>query len=723
MATITLTDTAGLTAALQINDDSFLAKAGLQKLVADAKSVILEFGKPAGQAMLKEVELGPAFTSPDLLSSGPWTLKLAAGILPELTVATAKDGTLFGTDKVSPAITIEPNQAWVSFKVAVNISAAASATVNAFGVAVKANSAIACTTFALSPVAGQPAPTLRDAFAACLSDYSVATGHDAIRKQRTGTINQTEISGSLTLKATVAVPCTLNALAAADVPLHTTVSVQPDVTAQVSGTVKVSGDFIFRSHKLSDTEVRIGMYKKRGISLAATFTAGAGLEGEAGSTDVLGTILNHALPGIDLVKVGLHDAASGQLNAQAAALNAAIKDNIDGTLTAQVNACFSSALTNQAAVVYTVRLEEGDTAATNGALDQALGGNWSALAHLGNATRDGALTVDTVEKKGSLTLNLFGVYSATAVSDYIKSCTVLVDPTGQVSLVNSTETSRIRASAAPYASDTNKLRKALLDDFVCTATYAAVAGALQLQLSANQFYLSYQQTMNSRDMKRNVLIGYALNTVPKGAMNDVLSANAALTHAWVDAAIRYNQQALLNVFFSDPVAMQARLEPAFEDAGRKALTSLLDPEDADDRTRLRALEDDTWQQMSALGNTAQFGKISQFKGFAPYQVDQIAKDWECIRWWAPVIATVGPVLRDTLQAVKNTTARDPTNDPRVMQEQKRLAEVLGAVTRASSPAFIGTPGWSEAVMFTLSQQTGTATMEFVWDKNRRAFPA
>ena len=257
-----------------------------------------------------------------------------------------------------------------------------------------------------------------------------------------------------------------------------------------------------------------GVYKAHGTTLSVSFTAGAGIEGDIGSTDVLGKILNKALPGIDVTKAGID-------GDNADALNAAIKDGLDRSLSAQMNATFSASLTDEAAVLYQIKLDPSD--AVDAALGKALHGDWTQLEKLsvqtpGAVRRLRNIAVETTEKSLAFNLNLFGFYSAVSVDDYVKSCTVLVDDTGQISIIDKSDASRISASSAPFAADKDKLRKALMEDFVCTATYAVVAGKLKLDITATQSYFDYDRSMSHTNMKENVMLGYALGLIPFGSL-------------------------------------------------------------------------------------------------------------------------------------------------------------------------------------------------------------
>ena len=97
----------------------------------------------------------------------------------------------------------------------------------------------------------------------------------------------------------------MNALASANLLFNDAASIQPSVTLELATSLQVSGDFLVRSYKISDDVLRIGLYKKHGSTLTVSFTAGAGVGGDIGNDDVLGALLNAALPGVDSAKAGI----------------------------------------------------------------------------------------------------------------------------------------------------------------------------------------------------------------------------------------------------------------------------------------------------------------------------------------------------------------------------------------------------------------------------------
>jgi hypothetical protein len=712
MADISITSNFGLSEDIEIRDSSPLAKAKLTQLTSVAKEFFAEFKKPIDQADVKRLAFGATATSPNLLSDGITHLTFGAGINCGIEILTSSDGSLFGKDQFALSIPIETDQVWLGVDVDVLAKANVAASSNWVGVSLEGDSSLTCTTYSLFNALNGSLPLLCDACATGFNNFSITTAPDDVREQPPGTVNQTECSGTLTAKVTLSQPYTLNALASANLPFNATASIQPEVTLSLAGSIAISGDFIFRSYKVSDGIVQIGIYKKHGSTFAAKFTAGVGVGGDINNQDVLGKLLNLALPGDDV--------SSSISKDDADKLGKVIKDSIDRSLTAELNATCSAAYTDEAALAYEIRLDDGDLQSTETALKSGLQGDWTLLSGLTNARCIRNIVVDTVEKKRSITLNLFGVYSATCYSDYVKTCTILSDESGQVSIIDKVNFNRIGATSDPYESDSNKLQRALMEDFVCTATYAVVSEKLNVQLSVAQSYLDYQRNMSWDEMNQNIQLGYVLGLIPNGDLDSTLNATQSFPHACVTATVRYNSDAVMNMFFKDRVNLVARTQDDLEQTGREMMIGMLDPLDPTDKERIAVLQDNnTWTAMDSVGNTNAFGTIDGLRNLEPTLLPVVTSDWVSIRWWADTVDRVGPILGETLKALQNVTAGDPSRDPNFMKQQAHLENALGAVTRNTNAAFVH--GWGVAVIFALSSRHGSAEMDLVWGSNRRHF--
>ena len=711
MASVKITDNVNLTTEMALREDSILAKAKLTQLAATAGTLFKDFNKPIDMADEKSAALGAMFDSPSLLNDDLGALSIQTGINCGLSIKTAADKLLFEDDGFSPVIPIVASQAWmgVEFDLFAGMSGAAST--NGVGVSLAADGKISCATYTLFSMS--PLPQLIDAAATAFSNFSLSTSAAAIRKQPAGTVNVTDVSGSVTTSVSFDQPFSLNALASANLPFNVSASIQPKVTLELAGSVEITGDFLVRCYKISDSVARMGIYKKHGTSLSVSLTAAAGIQGKVAGDDVLAMLLKTALHGVDV-------AAAGITGANAATLNDVIRRGMNRSLSAQVNATCSAAFTHEAALLYDVQLDAGDATATDAALGLALHGNWTSLETLPNARRIRNISVETVEKQRSLTVNLLGFYSAISTTDYLKTCTILVDDAGHVTITDKIDASRISASTSPYAADSDKLRQALMEDFLCTATYAVMSGRLNLDLSVMQSYAYYKRNMSREDMRESVLLGYSLGLIPRGSLDATLQDTPSFNHAYINAVVRYDTAALMSVFYKDPASRMQRTNAELEQAGREAMCALLDPSDPTNAVRLAVLKNpDAWNQMDEIGNVAAFHSIPALSRLGATELAVVSADWISIVWWATAVSRIAPALSAAMDALNKAPADKPTEDPEFLKARAKLSNVLGAVTRNTSAAFVH--GWGAAVMFALSGMHGVAEMDLTWNSKNLHF--
>jgi hypothetical protein len=713
MAIVKITDDVNAAVDIQLRDDSLLAKFKLSELTSTSANLLQDFRKPIDQAEVVVVALGATFASPNLVNEDLGALSISAGINSGFCIKTAKDKLLFGDDGFSPTIPISANEAWLGVDFDISTTVSGSASTNGVGVSLNADGKVKCSTYTLFPVTAPPLPLLGDSIGTAFGNFSLATSASAIRKQPVGTVNAIEVSGSITVCASFDQPFTLNPLASASLPLNLNAAVQPSVTLEIGSSLELTGDLIVRCHKVSESAVRMGVYKMHGSTVSVSMTAGAGIEGKIGGDDVLSALLNKALPGVDVAAAGIN-------GENATALNDIIRDGMNRSLSAQFNATCSAAFTDEAALLYEIQLDGGDTVATDNALGLALRGRWSALEGLPNAKRLRNIAVETVERKRSLSLNLLGFYSATSTEDYLKSCTILVDEMGHVTITEKIDASRISASTSPSAADSSKLRRALMEDFLCTATYAALGGKLSLNLSVTQSYSQYSRNMSPADARESVLLGYSLGLIPSGSLDSVLAITPAFYHAFVSVNVQYDMPALMRVFYNDPTLKTPRSHAELEQAGRAAMAALLDASDPTNTVRLSVLGNaDTWSQMDGIGNVAAFHTIPSLSSLGATQLGVVGADWVTIAWWADAMSKIAPALAAAMSALNAASVGDPTQDPDFMKSRAKLSSVLGGVTRNTSAPFAH--GWGTAVMFALSGMHGAASMDLNWNSKNLYF--
>lgn len=715
MSTIKITDSAGAIANVTIRDDSPVAKAKLTDLVTSAKEIVNSFGKQVDQSDIGSVLLGAQFTSPNLLSGAP-SLSIKTGADCVLAVITSKDKSLFADDSFSEAIPILAGQCWIEFGTDIAVEADFSASSNGFGVALAGSAGLTVSTYTLMDA--PPLPSLGDAIAEAMGNFSLSSSAKEIRSQKPGTVNVSDLSGSVKLTGRYSFPFDINPLATANLPFNFKVEVAPTATAKVSGSISVVGDFLVRSHKVSSDLLRIGIYKKSGTTLAATVTIEAGIAIDGGSTDLAGALLNSALPGVDVAKTGLPSDLVKQFNS-------VIKDGLDRSLSIELNAQCSASNTHEAAIVYEIDLSGGDLNKTDAALTSALKGDWTLLESLSkeipaNAKSIRNIVVETQERKTKLTLNLFGAFNATTVTDYLSKCTILRDELGQISIIDRLDASRISASTAPYAADTDKLRRALAQDFLATATYTVIGSKLKLDLTLKQSYFTYARNMSRQQLADTIRVGYALGVIPLGLFDGILGSSLMFDHTSVNLTVTYDSGAVLGMFFKDIGAKTGRDATELEQVGRSAMVSLLDPHEDVNGARIDVLKSDAiWKEMDDDGDVMSFQTLPYLNHLNANELADVGADWVSIAWWRNAMRQVSPILADVLSTIDKIKTADPKTDPDFMAQHTRLAKNLGSVAKNSNAAFVA--GWGPAVMFALSGKRGNVKMNISWNGNSKSF--
>lgn len=709
MADIQLSDNTGITGDLQIRDDSPLAKAKLTQLAATGASLLGDLDKPLDEADFKSIDFGVELTSPAIPAGRAAAVPVTGGVKASLVIVKSADSPLFPDDGFSPVIPIPKDNCWLGFELDVTIAAKASGSIDGFGLGIKGECTSALTTYCLVTSNSGVFPSLRTGLQQGIDNYSLSCTAEAIRMQPSGTVNVADLSGTISFTGSYALPINVNALAAATLPLQYKIALQPAVTLGVAGTVCITGDFAVRCYKETAQKLTLGVYKKKGTTVTAALTAGAGLEAQHGSSDLLPGFFNAVLSGPDLKAIGIPPDNAAQLEKALAAC-------IDRSLSVSMNVECSASKTDEAAVIYSIDLAAGDAAKTDDALSAALKGDWTKLAGLPNAHELRNIVKTTKESRHAIEINLLGIYNAATVNDFVKSCSILHDDNGQIVVTDRETANHMAVVETPYAADADKLRQALAEAFLCTITYTAGAPAssgLTMDLSVSQTYFRYAATMYATEMRSEVLLGYALSLIPTGSWDTALSSETEFHHTKVSAQARYARDAVLRLFFSDLDKRVARTRTELEATGRRVMAALILSDGGVNSSRLDALKNDAlWATMDQLGDVGSFGQIEILKRYDVPTQRAIATDWIDIRWWANSMLKVAPRLSDVLTAAA-TSSGDPTKNRTWQKKRQALADAIAGVAKNTRAAFAG--GWGLAVMFALSTNGAVAEMDVAAD--------
>jgi hypothetical protein len=695
MPDIKITDSVHAEADIEFNDTSSLGLAELSSLNFSKLPVVRDFAKPIDQCSLKRVEFGPTFLSPASLLSSETSLAVQGSQTGTLSILNAADKTLFEDDEFCPPIPIKLGECWIGLDLQIELKATGGATFNGFGVAAGGSASIGAGTYVLFQSKPNSLPVLRDALRTVFENYSAERTSTAILAQKTGLVSTLHTAGSINFSASYSLPISVNPLASAGLPFNYTISLDPDVTVRVGGEITLSGEFVIRSYKTSETELIIGIYKKKDTALTATFQAGVGIRADIGETDIVAAFLGAVFPSVDPV-------AAGFTKEQNETFKAALKECIDSSLSASVNASCSASETDEAAVIYSVDLANSDPAKTKNAIDSALHGDWTLLAFLPNAKEQRNVCREMHKRKNTIAVNLLGFYNAGAVTEYVKSCTILHDASGQVVLTDVASAKHVAVAGKPYLADAERLRAALAEGFIATVTYGASAtGPLKFRnFAVQQNYVNYKVRMSAEDLRDQLRLGRALHLVPDAVWESIPASGASFHHVktWVNA--RYDSSAALRLFFSDVSTRTAYTRAQLERAGRNSKIVLL----GGPGRRQSALQDDSiWNAMTQNGNISAFKTLPQLSGFRDADLGAIGADWYDITWWVRAMLAVAPALDQVLQA------SDTSGSP----DRKALEDALAKAASQARSAF--GDGWGLLTMFLLSGSAPQVDMDIGWN--------
>ncbi|MGH9431684.1 MAG: hypothetical protein ACRD3T_09090 [Terriglobia bacterium] len=702
MAQISIADTTGVHFDVQLDDNSPLAKSELRSLSSVTAQIVGEFSKPLEVAKLAATTFGANFTSPSITAGGNRTLTIKSGANASLCELRASDSPLFGDDPYAPPIVIGDGQCWIAFELdtlfdlTLNLPVGIGG-VSGFGVGIEASVAPTFTSYTLFDKASGALPTLGQAVGMSLSNFDAVTSAAQLRNQKPGTVQASDIIGTVTLSGSYSLPISVNQLSLADakLPFNYSVNVRPQLGVTLAGSIAITGEYIVRSFRKTGTELQLGVYKKRGTDLSASFTAGAGVHAPVGKTDLIASFFSAVVPGVDLKAAGLSDA-------DLKTIQKTLKDSIDRSLSLSLNLCCSACFDNEAALVYSIDLT-GDQATTDAAIDAAFRGDWTLLANLPNAKSLRNVVGETQQNRHKTVINLLGIYNYESVATFIGSCTVLRSPEdGTITITDNASASRISVASMPYAADADRLRTVLAQAFLATATYTAAnsGGKLSADLNASLSYLLYEEELHAQSVRKDLLVGIALGLISQAEWQNLAPASACPKHVRIAAKAVFGNDAAMRLFFSDPTARTPWALDHLKRVGRNVLSSLLDPNDPIDARRQQVLGDDTtWSQMDQ----------QRFPADSPASYG----DWYDITFWAKPISQIAPLINALLQAVDQSTAADPSTDPNFMAKRDALAKGLGQVSRNTHAAHEA--DWPIAVMCQLSGFRPKVSLQAAWD--------
>jgi hypothetical protein len=521
---------------------------------------------------------------------------------------------------------------------------------------------------------------LADAIKVTLSEFRIPANASEIRAQKPGTVLISDITGTVTVAGSWSIPGSVNTLALADTKVPIEIDVEAASYVAVTGAIAISGEFAFRSWKKSDNELLIGLYKKKGTTFKVGFTAGAGMEAEKGSTDLIAKVFGLLSPAAD----------TSVLGADPSGIRAALKQSVDFSLTMSLNASCAAAVADESAFFYTVDLSNNQ-AETDAALNAAMTGNWTKIAKLSNAKENKNVIGRMIASKHKIVVNVLGIYNYASIAEFINKCTVVHCADDGSATITDVETARrITVASAPHQAAPDQLRHALSEAAISTAAYSFAKAGNGSSLTSSQTLVIYRQATDARKLMTDLMPAVVLGLATRA---QVAAAIAGAPHK--HALIQFEQKiedAVARQMFLNPATGQPWQQSELIAIGIGRLQAFLDPNDPEDKRRLDFLAH--WPATQPP---------------APYVVD-----WLDITWWADAVANASVKYVAAKAAFEKIPAgADAAKDPDFMRARKDLAKALLHMSRNEHSAF--TPGWPLAVMHWIARRQSACSLNASWD--------
>jgi hypothetical protein len=698
MAKTSILDVTG-SAEIDLSNNSLVGHSQLTAL-STAAALRAALPKPVNDPAFRRAHFSAVFAKPSIPLKGN-TIDVKASVNSTLCVARKTDSPLFGPDDYDPIVIASDGECWTSFELDTLLdSSIAIPLPQGFGVSFEASTAPQFATYIRIPGSEAANVTLEQAITRVLNAFGILASSDDVLSSPQDAIYTSDVSGTVKTGGSWSLPLAVNQLSLADakLPFNQDVAVSPALTVKVKGDIALTGEFSVRFRHAAAKLLRIGLYKKKGTTFEASFVASAGLGANVGKTDLIEAFFNAVAPGVDF---------SGLQPGDSEKFQQVLKDSLDRRLAISLNAACSAALSDEAAIVYEVDVTAANQA-TKDAIAGVLRGDWTGVSGLPNAREIRNVITKVVKKEFSFNVNLLGLYNYRSVEDFVRSMQVIKNrEDGSVVITDSVTAKHIAIASTPLAADPDRLRGALYEAFLATATYKALNAATGVTptFGASQDYLHYEDSMGYRDALKQLNAGEVLGVMPPSVKSHYLASGPEVHHARFAASCTYDNDRVLWFYFSDVPGLKPRTADDLKNIGRKVLAALLDPEDSVDQKRIAVLNsDEKWAEMDA--NPAQI--------LAPFY-----SDWTLITWWASAIAGVGPVLADTIRHAK-TVAGDPASDKTFMEKRAALALALDAATHETKGVF--EKAFPICVMATLAGLTPGPTtpppvFEAAWNGN------
>ena len=683
MPSIKISDQFGLDVDAELNPESGLAKylKDLAKLKFPNLNAAAFRNVALDQVPIKVMNAGLGFEQPVSVGLDHTEMTINAGVSGNMTLFTPADEQLFGRELFGDPIPIGDGQHYLSVGLTANLTAAVEGKMSDLSFGFDSGTEVALANYQLfTKSAAAPAyPTFTEALRRTLAEFTIPGDLEDLAAMAENMVVTVEGSGTLKFSGSMSLLSVVNPLAAVDLPEPIgEIKVNSGASVKVGASFEVSSGYQLRLQKLAGQKVRLGFYKRHGSAFSVKASASLGLSAGTGDKDLVSQLLKAISddPSLDQDALKAAGAGDGQLADIEQAVMAAVQRRLELALSVE----FSSLSSDEAAFLYEIELDRLDAPGRQ-AVHEALDGNLSRLTEREDAPGAGiklrhSIFITTKKQRLTLKLNLLGIFNFLSVKTLVLKGTVkFVPETGELLITDKATASRVSVFANNFAADAEKLRRVLAESFLFTAAYAGSKLVVKPPtLKVSQTYFEMHSRTNRQTMKDNLDIGQALDLLAQAEKDRFLGTIDDFGRAIVIAETRYGDELLSDLFLHGG---NARPQAFYEDAGRRALTLLVQADDPDSVRRLPATDNALWQEMKSKGQ-ANFRFIDKLRNLADASLGAVLSDYTVIVWWAESMHEMAERLAEVREfLVQNPNVDHENNTFKKLRQKlaKKLKEV------------------------------------------------
>ncbi|MGA8594278.1 MAG: hypothetical protein WB676_05985 [Bryobacteraceae bacterium] len=536
-------------------------------------------------------------------------------------------------------------------------------------------------------------PSLGNALGETISSYVIPGDLSDLKLLGVNDIATVSGHGSLKVSGGVNVTAFPNPLASVGLPLGAgTIAVNAGPAAGLSASFTISGSYQVRVRRRDTETIELSISPERGTTFTAEFSASAGVTANLGDTDLIASVLGGIStdPAKDL-SAALADLQPSEIQT----LTEAIKNGLDRSLQACIDAVLSTETDNQAAFQYEVQPARLAPEASL-AVDRALAGDLGLLTAMESEMQPGGVLApglkmlnsvlwETCKRGAALKINLLGILNYANVSELIRNSETLTDEaTGDVTIKETVTGNKISALVDPLER-AEAMRKAMFESVLATTTYRAGKAVEIPNLSCEQVHFALVQNTKTQTVTDYLSWFMALNLVTQQDKEALIAKFVGGGRSTCVLRTSFGDADCASMFFDENGNLRQR--QYYLEIGRQALRALLEPRNnPNDRLRYQIVDDALWPKALKIGATAELGVLVGLSAGDP-RVEYLIGDVLDIISWADAMVQTGALVQDIRAFVGKSNPATLFQNEQFKSKRDALQKKLAAMVKASKIRF------------------------------------